>query len=279
MFRIVKTGGPAFGDCEGFPKGKGPGLSFLMKLSIKGSKVEGSVTDLLRLVPGQMRCIRIVTAPLTYSAHMVTKKDLTNNSEEVIEHSRIVKCSGFHGSCPCCDASNYPKGRWIVGVIDRADEGKCKIWDFDAGIFQQFQTLARNSSFGDPKGYDADVYLSKDKVKHYTDAGWMSDVTIAARAKSELSNEDLAIATNIDVDVLKELCEPPTIDVTKKAYEAALKGMDCQDVNHCGQIPWFNFDTESGVVEYGADCSGCGQYFEYAVKVSGFECWGCKNGH
>lgn len=160
--------------------------------------------DYMRLQSGSNK-IRLVTKPFQYWVHKWKEEGMQGFGEKVY-------CSKFHGSCPCCEAEmdppNRPKRRWFAGIIDRKT-GTYKILDMGVAIYQKVQGYSRDEDWGDPSQYDVDVVVDKQ-------GGATGYYNVIAKPKKPLSDEDVAIKQNVDLESLKRKCLPPSVESVEK---------------------------------------------------------------
>ena len=162
--------------------------------------------DYMRLQSGSNR-LRLVTKPFQYWVHKWKEEGMQGFGEKVY-------CSKFHGSCPCCDAEDNdsgrtkPKRRWFTGVIDRKT-GTYKILDMGVAIYQKVQGYSRDEDWGDPSQYDVDIVVNKQ-------GGATGYYNVIAKPKTPLSDADVEIKQNVDLESLKRKCLPPSTEAVEK---------------------------------------------------------------
>jgi len=157
--------------------------------------------EFMRLLPGSNR-IRLLTKPFQYWVHKWKEDGMQGFGEKVY-------CSSFKGSCACCDAGDKKKRRWFAGIIDRKT-GTYKVLDMGVAIYQKVQDYSRDTEdWGDPSQYDVDVVVNKQ-------GGATGYYSVIPKPKKPLTNEDVEIKQNIDLESLKAKCDPPTPEAVLK---------------------------------------------------------------
>lgn len=159
-----------------------------------------SKDEYMRLQSGSNK-VRLVTKPFQYWVHKYKEEGMQGFGEKVY-------CSKFNGSCPVCDLDNKPKRRWFAGIIDRKTN-TYKILDMGVAIYQKVQGYSRDEDWGDPSQYDIDIVVDKN-------GGATGYYNVIAKPKKPLSDEDVAIKQNVDLESLKRKCLPPQPDAVEK---------------------------------------------------------------
>jgi hypothetical protein len=172
----------------------------------EGKKNTNSKDLFLRLEEGSNE-MRLITQPFQYLVHKV-KKDASNPKD----FGQKVSCSAIHGSCPCCDAGDKAKPRWLLGVISRKT-GTYKILDISFAVFSQIRKLARNTQrWGDPTKYDVDIVVDKN-------GGATGYYSVQPISKEPLSAADQVLKDKADLDDLKRRVTPPTAETVQKRLD------------------------------------------------------------
>ena len=156
--------------------------------------------EYMRLQGGSNR-LRLVTKPFQYWVHKWKEEGMQGFGEKVY-------CSMFHGACLCCAADDKPKRRWFAGVIDRKT-GTYKILDMGVAVYQKIQNYSRDEDWGDPGQYDIDVVVDKN-------GGATGYYNVIAKPKQPMSDEDVKLKQNVDLEELKRRCLPPTPEGVEK---------------------------------------------------------------
>jgi len=177
--------------------------------------------DYMRLQSGSNR-LRLVTKPFQYWVHKWKEEGMQGFGEKVY-------CSKFHGSCPCCDTEDKPKRRWFTGVIDRKT-GTYKILDMGVAIYQKIQGYSRDEDWGDPSQYDIDVVVDKQ-------GGATGYYNVIAKPKQPLSDEDVEIKQNVDLESLKRKCLPPSTEAVEKRLAGIRAKITGRPVDEEPEVP------------------------------------------
>lgn len=163
----------------------------------------GKRDEFMRLQAGSNR-VRVMTKPFQYWIHKWKEEGDRGFGDKVY-------CSKFHGSCPLCSKGDKPKKRWYVGVIDRAT-GTYKVLDIGVAIYQKLQGYNRDDDWGDPTTYDVNIEVDKQ-------GGATGYYNVIPKPKSGLSDADIEIKQNMDLESLKKRCSPPTPEEVEKRLE------------------------------------------------------------
>lgn len=150
--------------------------------------------EYMRLQSGSNR-VRFLTKPFQYWVHKWKEEGMQGFGEKVY-------CSKFHGACACCDADDKPKRRWYVGMIDRKT-GTYKVLDIGVAIYQKIQGYSRDEDWGDPSQYDVDIVVDKN-------GGATGYYNVIPKPKTQMSDEDINLKQDVDLEALKRRCLPPT---------------------------------------------------------------------
>lgn len=165
-----------------------------------------SKDDFISLDSGSNK-VRLITDPYVYMIHKFKEE-----GDRGFPYK--VKCSRYHGSCPLCDhpdkAVAAVKPRWYVGIIDRSTQSP-KILDMSPAVFQDLQKLSR-SEWGDPTKYDIDIVVDKS-------GGANGYYTVLPLRPEPLSDADVEMKQNFDLDSLASRCTPPEPDQVARTVE------------------------------------------------------------
>ena len=93
-------------------------------------------------------------------------------------------------------------------MIDRKT-GTYKILDMGVAIYQKVQGYSRDEDWGDPSQYDVDIVVDKN-------GGATGYYNVIAKPKKPLSDEDVEIKQNVDLESLKRKCLPPSVEAVNK---------------------------------------------------------------
>ncbi len=191
--------------------------------------------DYMRLQSGSNR-VRLITKPFQYWTHKWKEEGMQGFGEKVY-------CSKFHGSCPCCDAEDRPKRRWFAGIIDRKT-GTYKILDMGVAIYQKVQGYSRDEDWGDPSQYDIDIVVDKN-------GGATGYYNVIPKPKSSMTDDDLKLKQDVDLDALKRKCLPPTPEGVAKrlaGIRAKMNGKVQEEAPEAPEAPaaTLKVEAESG---------------------------------
>lgn len=151
----------------------------------------------LRLESGN-NIVRCITEPHQYYQHNYKEPG------DVGFGDRVMCSRPNGGACPLCEKGDRPKRRWYVGVIVR-NGGATRILDIGSALFQSIQTLSRDDAWGNPMMYDINIKVNKQ-------GGAAGYYHVSPRPKESLSASDLDLKSKFDIEELKRLCSPPTLD-------------------------------------------------------------------
>lgn len=151
--------------------------------------------------------VRVITDPYEYTFH-------TFKVEGEKGYGRKIRCSEvMYGTCPLCDQGDRPQQRWFIGVIDRKT-GTSKILDMPWSIFKAFKTMNANDRIGDPKSYDVNIVVDKNSPTSY--------YTVQKYDKEPLSEDDVKLKKDFDLEEILRLCTPLTPEEVQKQIENAI---------------------------------------------------------
>lgn len=147
--------------------------------------------------------VRLLTDPFQYTMHRYKAPGDKGLGDRVL-------CSLHHGSCPLCDMRdpetgkqvNPPTKRWYVYVIDRRTGKEC-ILDMAPAIFRQLKGLNKNPKIGDPKNLELNIEVNKNGPP----TGYYD---VQNLGPAPLSEEDVKIKKDLDLERLIRRCNPPT---------------------------------------------------------------------
>lgn len=151
----------------------------------------------LRLESGS-NIVRCITEPHQYYQHSYKEPNDPGFGD------RVMCSRPAGGACPLCEKGDRPKRRWYVGVISRSS-GATRIMDIGSALFQSIQTLSRDDAWGNPLMYDINIKVNKQ-------GGASGYYHVSPRPKEPLSPADLELKAKYDLDGLKRLCSPPTME-------------------------------------------------------------------
>ena len=176
------------------------GLTSWDDVELSSGRVKKTRDEFIRLDSGS-NLVRILTEPHQYLVHKYKEKNDPGFGDKIM-------CSAFHGSCPVCELGDRPKRRWFVGVIDRKTQ-TYKVLDMSPAIFKSVQEFNRDEDYGNPTGYDIDIKVDKT-------GGPTGYYTIIPKPPKPLTQEDMEVRNNAEVDDLKRRCAPPTPDAVSE---------------------------------------------------------------
>lgn len=171
--------------------------------------------NFLKLTTGS-NVLRVITRPFQYVLHKY-KLDGWKSPFK-------IKCS-MTDDCPLCNDKftdendkvrhSFPqKEGWYVGVIDRKTKAY-RILDIGVTVYNQIKKYNKNGSWGAPDQYDVDINVDPN-------GGATGYYTLMPLGKSPLSDEDVEIKKNVDIEVLKRRCSPISVEQVTKQIEFAL---------------------------------------------------------
>lgn len=169
----------------------------------------------LRLSEGN-NILRIVTAPASY--WHIRFKDTKSQFGTRVNCSEKVLDDATRNECPTVQAGYKPKERYLVGVIDRSEEGGAiKIFDMSILVYESLQGFKEDPEFGSPDSFDINVRFDP---KASSPQGFYN---VIARPPKPLSEEDQALIDSVSMDVIEEnlirLCTPPSVERVKGFLE------------------------------------------------------------
>jgi len=162
----------------------------------------------LRLSEGN-NIVRVITAPAKYWQI----KFLDGKSK----FGKRVNCA-FPGvsrdECPTVQAGYKPKKRYLVGVIDRSEDGGAiKLFDMSVLVYEQLQTLKEDSEYGVPSSYDINIRYNP---KAQSPGGFYN---VVPRTPKPLSEDDQNLINSVTREVIEEnlirLSTPPSVESCK----------------------------------------------------------------
>lgn len=159
--------------------------------------------EFMRLLSGDNE-LRIITQPFQYWSHKWKKEGASGFGKKIY-------CSKFNGSCPLCALGDKPKKRWYVGIIDRATS-TYKILDMGSLIYQGIQGYSRDEKWGDPGQYDFNITVNRN-------GGPANYYQVRAQPKVPLSDDDIKLKQDADLDALKRRCNPPKPEDVQKQLD------------------------------------------------------------
>lgn len=95
--------------------------------------------------------VRAVTNPYQYLSHTSAKGR--------------KNCTAIFGVCSECP-TNRPRQRWLLGVINRADE-QYNILDIGQSVFAKLREFARDENLGNPNLYDIEITVNEDIFQRF----------------------------------------------------------------------------------------------------------------
>lgn len=198
--------------------------------SFDNSDRKGGKDTFLRLNPGSNR-IRLLTLPYLYHQH----RWMPDGGKK---YGYRVDCSGAHGSCPLCEKGDKAKKRWLVGVINRADD-TVKVLDIGGGIYKDVLKHVRDEDWGDPSAYDIDIVVNP--------SGGPSDYySVIAKPKKVIAS-DLKKQEEFSTEYLIRRTTPPTPEDVQKRIDKILEDIRAENG---GASPLNEaLESEDGVVD------------------------------
>jgi hypothetical protein len=160
--------------------------------------------------------IRVITDPYEYTFH-------TFKVEGEKGFGRKIRCSAVtHNTCALCDLDIKTQQRWLIGVIDRKTNTS-KVLDMPWTIFKAFKTMNANDRIGDPKLYDVNIVVDKNSPTSY--------YTVQKYDKEPLSEHDVQLKKDFDLEYILGQCTPLTPEEVQKQMDNAVKYAKVGPVN------------------------------------------------
>ncbi len=195
----------------------------------------GTKSEFLKLKQGEddENQLRVVTKPHKFGTHHVKFPDDPNKKNG---GGRRVHCAGEKDGCVLCgiakaqekdlefDVPDWAEGlivqkykpRWYMGVIARGVKPLI-VRTFEVGslIRNRLKELNNNKKWGDPRNYDITIKVNPDAasaMEYYSVDG-------DPDARGPMSQEDLKLVSEFNVEALAERCKPVTNDDVQKLIE------------------------------------------------------------
>lgn len=161
--------------------------------------------EFLKLQPGSNE-VRIVTRPYQYVVHKYKLEGWKSPFN--------IRCT-MTDDCPLCAQTfvdekgktrkKFPqKEGWYVGVIDRKT-GRYKVLGIGQMIYKKIKNLNNNKAWGAPDLYDVDIIVDPN-------GGATGYYDVTPLGKQPLSDADVDIKKNVNLESLKKKCDPLTVE-------------------------------------------------------------------
>jgi len=172
----------------------------------------GGRDDFLQLNKDGQYELRIIgTAPSEFAVHW---------TEDVNGQTRRVKCAGR--DCLLCKENQRPQIRYLLEVMNRAEDNKCQLVEFGPQVYNQIVALNNSKHWGAPNTYD--ILIDRSKARGPSD---MYQV-MAIGAKGELPADEEAKATEFRLtieSVVEKVSQPSSNDeILKKLGRVSENG-------------------------------------------------------
>ena len=169
------------------------------------AKSAGKKDVYMRLQPGS-NPVRVLTPPFQYLAHKY------KTDEKDVMGDKVMCSYPLHKACPLCDLKDRAKPRWFVMVIDRKTN-ESKLLDIGAGIYGKIKQLNDSEKWGNPLHYDLDITVNKNAPP----ANYHG---VVPDPKTPLSESDLKMKNEVDMEHIASKCTPPTPEWVKTRVNA-----------------------------------------------------------
>lgn len=165
-----------------------------------GFKPRENTKDLYMRLEQGPNVVRVLTKPHEYLCHQWKVNPLDPG------YGSRVNSSKFYGSDILEEKfSSKAKRRWLLYVIDRKT-ASVKLLDISKSVFDGVRELTRDEDWGDPTQYDIDIKVDKQST---SPGGYYK---VVPKSKKPMSPADLELKQNVDLDLLRLKCTPPTVE-------------------------------------------------------------------